>query len=178
MRKLIPASLVTPSMVDELRMRIQADLLAEAARKGFTDMVVTDLLPFTDLNIGAAIGGTTNQDYWHSAALTANTPLVYANHALDENEFVAIYGVAIDDANPATRTLKLQRGAASILAEWNLQEIYCDPMPIGYCEEYVKWLGTDTVYVELLPEVTKAAGDKLVLVGLTAIPRGTKRLTK
>ena len=178
MRKLIPGSLITPTMADELRMRIEADLLAEAAAKGFRDMVVTDLLPFTDLNIGAGSGGIANQDYWHSAALTANTALIYANHALDENEFVAIYGVAIDDANPSTRKVKLQRGAASILADWNLQEIYCDTMPIGYCEEYVKWLGTDVVYVELLPEVTKTAGDKLVLIGLTCIPRGTKRLTK
>lgn len=175
MRKLVPISQLTPDMVDHLRMTVEARLLAEAAKKGFAreDVVIADLLPYTDLGVNG--GG--NFDYWQTAALTANTSSPYVSHALDDNEWVAIYGVAINDANPSTRKVKCSVGSAIVLVDWQLEEIFCDDKPIGVSEEYALWVAGDTVTVDLLPQVTKAAGDHIVLIGLICQPKG-KRITK
>ena len=175
MRKLIPISQLTPDMVDGLRMAVRNRLLAEAAKKGFAaeDMVIADILPYTDLGVNG--GG--NFDYWQTAALTADTESTYVSHKLDDDEFVAIYGVAINDANPSTRKVECAVGTAVILADWQLEEIFCDDKPIGVTEEFALWLAGDTVTVLLLPQVTKAAGDHIVLIGLMCQPKG-KRITK
>ncbi len=176
MRKLIPISQLTPEMVDGLRSVVKSRLLAEAAKKGYAadDLVVADLLPNADLGI-AALGGAF--DYWYTAALTADTSSPYVSHKLDDDEWVAIYGIAINDANPSTRKVKCSVGTAIVLVDWQLEEIMCDMIPIGVSEEYALWLAGDTVTVDLLPQVTKAAGDHIVLVGLICQPKG-KRITK
>lgn len=175
MRKLIPISQLTPAQVDQLRMSVEARLLAEAAKKGYapTDVVVLDILPNADL--GVTGGGAF--DYWQTAALVANTSSPYVSHKLDDDEWVAIYGIAINDANPSTRKVKCSVGTAIVLVDWQLEEIFCDLIPIGMSEEYALWLAGDTVTVDLLPQVTKAAGDHIVLVGLICMPKG-KRITK
>lgn len=175
MRKLVPISQLTPEQVDQLRTAVQVDLLAEAEKKGFAreDMVVADILPYADLGVNG--GG--NYDYWQTAALTADTELDYVSHKLDNDEFVAIYGVAINDSDPSTRKVECLVGTAIILADWQLEEIFCDTIPIGVSEEYPKWLAGDTVTVKLLPQTTKAAGDHIALVGLMCQPKG-KRITK
>jgi len=176
MRKLIPISQLTPAQIDQVRMAAEARLLAEAAKKGFapTDMVVADILPNADLGL-AALGGAF--DYWLTAALVANTSSPYISHKLDDDEWVAIYGIAINDATPSTRKVQCQVGTAITLVDWQLEEVFCDMVPIGISEEYALWLAGDTVTVNLLPQVTKAAGDHIVLVGLICMPKG-KRITK
>ena len=177
MRKLVPISQLTPAQVDQLRMTVAADLLAEAERKGHArdTMVVTDLLPNTDLNVTGATGGA--NDYWNTPACVANTETDIVNHALDDDEFVAIYGIAMDDANPVTKVVKCLVGTAIVLAQWNLQELFCDMIPIGLTEEYPKWIGGDTVHVTMFSNPAKPAGDNLVLIGLICQPKG-KRITK
>lgn len=176
MRKLVPISQLTPEMVDHLRMLVEERLYAEAAKKGYarSDLVIADLLPNADLAL-AALGGAF--DYWVTAALTANTSSAYISHKLDDDEWVAIYGIAINDANPSTRKVKCSVGTAIVLVDWQLEELFCDTVPIGVSEEYALWLAGDTVTVDLLPQVTKAAGDHIVLIGLICFPKG-KRITK
>ena len=177
MRKLIPISQLTPAQVDQLRMTVEADLLNEAERKGHArdTMVVLDLMPYTDLDVTGATGGA--HDYWNTPACVAHTETDIVNHALDDDEFVVIYGIAMDDADPVTKVVKCSVGTAIVLAQWNLQELFCDMVPIGLTEEYPKWLGGDTVHISMFSNPAKAAGDNLVLIGLICQPKG-KRITK
>ena len=175
MRKLIPISQLTPAQVDQVRVAAETRLLAEAARKGYSreDLVVADLLPYTDL----AIAGGGNFDYWQTTALVADTEEDYVSHKLDDDEWVAVYGIAMNDADPSVRKVECLVGSAIIMVDWQLEEIFCDMVPIGVSEEYALWLAGDTVTVKILPQTTKAVGDHLVLIGLMCQPKG-KRITK
>lgn len=178
MRKLIPVSQLSSEQMDGLRERVELDLknLAISERGGsLEDWKVRDLLPWTDLTIvhGAQAGDTT--DFWGLGAIAASTLQVYVNHVLDDDEFVAIYGIALRDTTPACLKVKLQVGvAASTLAVWGLEELLSSDIPIALSPEAVYYRGSKRVYIQVMPDtVGKAVGadgisDHLVLIGVIA----------
>jgi hypothetical protein len=181
MRKLIPIDQVSPEQLDSLRENVEADLIVQAGKsrgdvKGWR---VRDLLSFTDLAITSGGQGAATANYWGCGALTASTLLLYVNHKLDADEFVAIYGIANRDANPAIIEVLMQTGgAASTKARWNLEDIYTCLQPVGVSPEYIYYKGDETVYVQVYPNtVGKAAGadgvaDHIELVGMICKPLG------
>jgi len=182
MRKLIPVSQLSPQFMDSLREGVEEDLKRKAARtKGNNpnDWKVRDLLPWTDLTIVSAGQAGVTTDYWGMTTLVASTMLTYVNHKLDSDEFVAIYGVAIPDVNPAVLKILMQTGgAASTKAQWSLEEIMASDVAIGLSPEWIFYKGDETVFVQVMPDsVGKAVGadaisDHLVLIGLIATPAG------
>jgi len=152
-------------------MRASDELLAQAQRKGFspTDMIVRDLLPYTDLAVTGATTGAV--DIWNTPALTAVTSTVWVNRQILDNQFVAIYGVAIEDPNPSIKTVTLMVGTASTHAIWNLQEILACMTTVGISEEFMIWRAQDVVRVTALPQFTKAGGDFIQLMGIICEPR-------
>lgn len=181
MRSLVPTEQLAPGMADSLREAIEADLIAKASKDKptQTNWVVRELLPWTDLNITSAGQAGSTTDYWGTGALTASTPLVYVNHKLDDDQYVAIYGVNIRDTLPSTINVVFQTGnAASTKAYWNIERLYGTRVPEGITPEYAYYGGSSIVYVQVYPDsVGKAAGsdgvaDHLILLGLIAMPAG------
>ncbi len=183
MRSLKPVGQLTPEMVDALVEDIQRELLAKAkaARPQVraSDWVVRQVLPWTDLGIVSAGQAGALTDYWGCTTLVASTNLIYVNHRLDDNEFVALYGVNIRDVNPCVIKILFQTGAgASTMAAWNVEHLYGQLIPEGVTPEYLYYAGGSTVQVQLTPDsVGKAVGadaiaDHVILLGLIAKPAG------
>lgn len=181
MRKLIPINQVSPEQLDSLRENVEAELMNKAAREKptITKWATRDLLSFIDLGITSAGQGAATANFWGCGALTASTLLVYVNHKLDADEFVAIYGAAIRDTNPAIIEILMQTGAAaSTKARWNVEELYGSLQPIGVTPEWIYYKGDETVYIQLFPDaVGKAVGadgvaDHIELIGLMCKPAG------
>jgi len=180
-RTLIPISTVSPQQLDILREEMERGLIEKArgARGEVKDWVVRQLLPWTDLAIVSAGQAGALTDFWGCGAQVASTAVVYVNHLLDANEFVAIYGIAIRDTNPAVIKVLMQTGAgASTLANWNVEILYGSREPEAICPESIVWGGQETVFIQLIPDaVGKAVGadgvsDHVVLVGLICKPAG------
>lgn len=182
MRKLIPIDQLSPEYMDSLREKVELDLKNLAiAEKGGTlnDWICRDLLPWSDLAIAGAGRINPAWDFWGTIVLAANTLLVYINHKLDADEYVAIYGVALRDAAPCVLKVLLQTGAAaSTLAAWSLEEMLSSRIPIAVTPEAIYYRGDKVVYVQVMPDsVGKAVGadliaDHLVLIGLMCTRAG------
>lgn len=182
MRKLFPEKSLSPAYIDSLRETIEKDLRAMAvniAGGAPGDYIVRDLLPWQDLRIVSAGQAGVNTDYWGVGALVASTLNVYVNRVLNNDQFVAIYGVALRDTNPATLKVLLQSaGAASTFVQWSLEEMLSSDVPIAYSPEPIYYTGQKTVFVQLMPDaVGKAVGadgvsDHLVLIGLMCTRTG------
>jgi hypothetical protein len=183
MRSLKPIKQLTPEMIDSLVEDIQRDLVkkAMAARPQVRpqDWIVRQVLPWTDLGITSAGQAGATTDYWGCTTLVASTLLTYVNHRLDDNEFVALYGVNIRDVNPCVVKMLFQTGAgASTVANWNVEHLYGQEVPEGVTPEYLYYGGGSTCQIQLLPDsVGKAVGadaiaDHVVLLGLIAKPAG------
>lgn len=182
MRKLIPIDQLSPEYCDSLRETVETGLkkLAISEKGGsIEEWVCRDILPWSDLACVSAGQTDADHDYWGTAALVAITPLVYINHHLDADQFVAIYGVALRDTDPCIIKVLLQTGAAaSTLAAWSIEEMLSSRIPIALTPEAVYYRGDKIVYVTVVPDhVGKAVGadavaDHLVLIGLMCTRAG------
>lgn len=180
-RTLIPLSLISPEQLDVLRESIEADLMqaARAARPDVKLWKARQLLPWTDLNITSAGQANALTDFWGCGALVASTALVYVNHILSDNEFVAIFGVSIRDTAPCVIKMLFQTGAgASTKGSLNVESMYGSREPTLVTPEYFYYPGGATVFIQLIPDaVGKAAGadgvsDHVLLEGLMCMPAG------
>ena len=173
LRGLIPASQLTPENIDSMREYAERVAIDEWVRRNglSRDQCISqNLLPFTHLALGTV-------DVWRSGAMVANTVLAYISHILDDDEVVTIYGAAIEDANPSTSTISVQKAGTTIYAVWDMTPIYCDLYPVGYTDKPALWSGREQVVVNLLPRITKAGGEVVVLLGIMVAKLG-KFLTK
>jgi hypothetical protein len=162
--------------MDQMRVKAESALIKEYMNRFHADdYVVRDLLPATDLVITGATAGLV--DIWNTQALAAVTPLVFVNRVLPDNQLVAVYGVAIMDAAPQTRSITLMRGLATTLAIWNLQELLASQTTRAMTDEAIIWHPQDTIRILCLPLAANAAGDYLSLMGLLCEPKG-QTLTK
>jgi len=180
MRKLFPEKSLSPGYIDSMRERVEADLLKMAIQDGGPgDYIVRDLLPWTDLRITSAGQASVLTDFWGTGALVASTLNTYVNRQLSNDQFIAIYGIAIRDTNPCIQKVLMQTGgAASTMAQWSLEEMYTSDVPIAYTPEPIYYPGQKTVFIQLLPDaVGKAVGadgvaDHVVLIGLMCTRAG------
>ena len=196
-RALYPASHLTETQIDAMREVAERQTLIECARRtgksvylrggpgqdtaaagidgklvaspGLAELVCRALLANTDLNIAIVSAN----DIWQTGALVAVTLLTYADHQLEEDEVVSIYGAAMEDANPSAVRVDLQVGTPIVLAMWDLMPLYATSEPVGFTDEAPLWGGRDVVRINVLPRNTKAApGDRLIFHGFIAQPKG------
>ena len=132
-----------------------------------SEVIARQLLPDTDLNAGGVV-----YDQWLTAALVAATEYQYVAQLLTESEVVTIYGVATLDANPGISRVRLVRDAATILAQWDATPVWAAGQPMGISDEYALFKGTETINIFLMPFITKAGGERFILLGFQAEPKG------
>ncbi len=131
------------------------------------EVIARALLPDTDLNAGGVA-----YDQWLTAALVAGTESPFVAQALLESEVVVIYGIATLDANPGISRVRCLRDATTVLALWDSTNIWAAGQPMGISDEFPMWRGSETVNIFLMPFLTKAGGERFVLLGFQAEPKG------
>lgn len=146
----------------------QAGINTQLVRdRALSEIIARQLLPDTDLNAGGVA-----YDQWLTAALVAATEYQYVAQLLTESEAVTLYGVATMDANPGISRIRLVRDAATILAQWDATPIWAAGQPIGITDEFALFKGQETINIFLMPFITKAGGERFILLGFQAEPKG------
>lgn len=175
-RALRPATHLSQAQIDAVVMRAEADVRDELVRRAglrADQVVVRALLPDQDLNAGGV-----TYDQWLTAALVAGTEYQFTAQALPDNRACVIYGVGTLDANPGIGRVRALSGTATVMAAWDTHPLWMAMDTMGIADEFPIWGPTDTVAIWLLPFLTKAGGERFVLLGLLAEPKGVGVLTK
>ena len=123
-------------------------------------------------NADFAVGNATAQN-WVTPALTANTVATYINNALVNNKYAGFYGVC-SIANPACASLRFAVGSTggATRGRYQLQQLYAELQSVGYFPDPIIYAPTETVFVEVVPTATVAAGEALPMLVLIAEPKG------
>jgi hypothetical protein len=138
------------------------------------ELMARALLADTDLNAGAV-----GYDQWQSQALVAGTELNFVvGQQLRSDQVVAIYGVATLSSLPAIGRVRLLTGAAVVMAAWDTTPLWAAQDTVGYADEYALWSIQETINVWLMPYITVAGGERFMLLGVIAEPKGTGPVTK
>ena len=140
---------------------------------GEAELIYRALLPDTDLNAGGV-----GYDQWLTQALVAGTELQFVNAVLRTDQVVAIYGIATMSANPAIGRVRLLNGTAVVLAAWDCHAMWAAQDTVGITDEFALWPVQQNVSVWVLPFLTNAAGERFMLIGGIAEPKGSGPVTK
>ena len=143
-------------------------------RSGEAELVARVLLPDTDLNAGAVA-----YDQWLTAALVAATEYQYVGPALQlrTDQVAAIYGVGTLDAAPHVGRVRLLTGTSVVMAAWDTTPIWAAQDTLGYADEFAMWSVQENINVWLMPYAA-SAGERFILLGVIAEPKGTGPITK
>ena len=200
-RALRPAKHLTEGQIDQLVENAERGILIECARRtGKTiylksgigpdvppevipkvkripeeaEILARALLPDTDLNAGGVA-----YDQWLTQALVAGTELNFVvAQQIRTDQVVAIFGVGTLSASPAISRVRLMTGTSVVLAAWDTTPLWAAEATIGYADEYALWSVQEIINVWLMPFLANAAGERFVLLGLIAEPKGTGPVTK
>lgn len=160
---------VPVSSRDGARMDCQDSVLNRAIDKRIisdrAEAVVRMIRPDDDLNFGSV-----TYEQWLTGALVAGTALNVVNAALTNNKVIGIFGFAIVEPNPAVSEFRFMMGpnGASQLFTVNIQQILANRDIKGYFSKMIGYDPLDTMYINLMPFLTDANGQIVVLRGYTA----------
>lgn len=138
-----------------------------------SEILARALLPDTDLNAGAVA-----YDQWLTAALVAATEYQFINQILRTDQAAVIFGVATLDANPGIGRVRALNGTSVVMAAWDTTPLWAAEDTIGYTDEYPSWDVNQTMNIQLMPFITKAGGERFMVLGYIAEPKGTGPITK
>lgn len=148
-------------------------LITLAASLKDSEIIARALLPDTDLNAGGVA-----YDQWLTAALVAATEYQFVNQQIRVDQVAAIFGVATLDAAPGIGRVRLLNGTSVVMAAWDTTPLWAAEDTIGYTDEYALWDINQTINAQLMPFLTKAGGERFILLGYIAEPKGTGPITK
>jgi len=140
---------------------------------GESELIYRALLPDTDLNAGGVA-----YDQWLTQALVAGNELQFVNQVIRVDQVVVIYGIATLSALPAIGRVRLLNGTAVVLAAWDATPIWSAMDTVGYADEFAMWPSQQTVSVFVLPFLGVAGGERFILIGGIAEPKGSGPVTK
>ena len=149
---------------------ISAQLVAKSSE---SELVARALLPDTDLNAGGVA-----YDQWLTAALVAATEYQFTAQQLRTDQVAAVIGVATLDANPGISRIRCLTGAAVVMSAWDATPLWAAEDTIGYADEFPLWSVQETMNIFLMPYITKAGGERFILIGYIAEPKGTGPITR
>jgi len=198
-RALYPATHLTPAQIQLLAESAERAVLVECSRrtnkKVFlkagpgpdtaqiggqlvgnrleSELVARAGLPDTDYNAGAV-----TYDQWLTAALTASVEYNFISQQLRTDQVAAVYGVATLDANPGISRVRALVGTAIVLAAWDTTPLWAAQDTMGYADEYSLFGVQETMNIWLMPFLTKAAGERFIVLSYIAEPKGTGPITK
>lgn len=138
-----------------------------------SEIIARCLLPDTDLNAGAVA-----YDQWLTAALVAATEYQFVNQQLRTDQAAVIFGVATLDANPGISRVRALNGTSVVMAAWDTVPLWAAEDTIGYTDEFPEWDVNQTMNIQLMPFLGKAAGERFMVLGYIAEPKGTGPVTK
>ena len=138
-----------------------------------SEIIARALLPDTDLNAGAVA-----YDQWLTAALVASTEYQYINQQIRTDQAAAIYGGATLDASPHGGRVRLLNGTSVVFAAWDTTPLWAAEDTIGYSDEFALWPSNQTINVQLMPYAAAGAGERFMVLGVIAEPKGTGPITK
>ena len=129
-------------------------------------LVVRNILPATDLGLPS--------EHWETPALTANDWTNYFTKQLDEQQFVAFYGVTNLSPDPKVTALRFKVGQGAgtkTLDVIQLEELYSNTMKTeGYFKKPILYKQRQYVNVDVY--ATAAGTEPLVLRGFVVEPAG------
>jgi len=166
---LIPASELEVADIQAIRQKV-IDALFSVAMKmtGLSrdQLVVRNTLPSTDL-------GLTNE-VWVTPSLTANSWTNYFTNQLDDQRFVAFYGIANLSSDPIATAVRFKLGSGTgtkTLDVIQFEDLYSDSQRIdGYLKRPIIYKEKQYVNVDVY---AKSSGtEPLVLKSLTVEPAG------
>lgn len=166
---IIPSSELEVDDIMAIRQKIVDALLEIATRMTGLDesqLVVRNTLPMEDLGFSS--------ETWQTPALTANAWTNYFTHKIDEQRFIAFYGVSVLSTDPVTTAVRFKLGSGGgtkTLDVIEIEDLYSDQNRIdGYLKRPLIYKETQYVNVDLF---AKASGsDNLILKSLTVEPAG------
>ena len=155
---------------DTLSVRLVSLLKHDGRILNPEEAVVRDGLPSTDYTIANL------QNTWLSPALTANTAAAHLNAALANTKYAGFWGFGTDDPKMITvgvYLLRLMLGAGgNTLGRYQPERVWLEQEPVAYFSEPIIYNPNQTVYVEITPRTTDAAGVRMQMFSLVAEPRG------
>lgn len=138
-----------------------------------SEIIARALLPDTDLNAGGVA-----YDQWLTAALVAATEYQFVNQQIRTDQAVVIYGVATLSANPGISRVRCLNGTSVVMTAWDTVPLWAAQDTVGVTDEFAEWDVNQTVSIWLMPFITNALGERFILLGYIAEPRGTGPITK
>ena len=127
--------------------------------------LIRDILPKTDLELST--------ESWSFDYSTANSENLVINKQLPQRKFIAFFGVAVRDPEPAAVYIKFATGAggATVKDIIHLEDLYVKREPDAWLEEPIVYEQQDWVKIYVYPSKVKT-GEKLILKGYVAEIKG------
>lgn len=166
---IIPASELEIADVQAIRQKVIDALFDVAMRMTGLEaeqLIVRNALPATDFGLSAEV--------WETPTLTANAWTNYFTNQLEEQRFVAFYGVSNLSPDPIATGLKFKLGQGAgtkVLDVLQIEDMYSDSERIdGFFKKAIIYKEKQYVNVDVY---AKAAGtEPLVLKALVVEPAG------
>lgn len=169
----IPISDLTLAERQNVRAAVDANLLTAALKTAIRDdpsqLIIRDALPNLDLGLAAT-------DDWLIAGVgVAGTELQYISQLIAQTQAIGVYGVSIEQANPAISRIRLSLGPASntTLAQYQIEDTYPRLEPVAYFSEPTVFPKNVTARIMVMPRTAFAANtQRLQLLARTIEPLG------
>lgn len=123
-----------------------------------------------DLGLNAA-----NQEDWRLPLLTLGTVATWINNNLVSGQSLVIYGFGSEEAMPAVAELRFWQGAQTgLVGRYQIESVYTNLQPSGFFSTpiYYNFSERLTVFIEVVPRLTVAAGNRLQLFGQIVESKG------
>ena len=166
---IVPASELEVADIMAIRQKVIDSLFSVAMKMtGLSrdQLVVRNTLPSTDLGL--------SNEVWVTPSLTANSWTNYITNQLDDQRFVAFYGVANLDPDPITTAVRFKLGSGTgtkTLDVVQVEDLYSDSERIdGYLKRPIIY--KEKQYVNIDVYARDSGTDRLVLKSLTVEPAG------
>jgi len=150
--------------VRSLEESIKSIVESEVRKKGYDAVIVRDILPTDDLNVG------TNNAWVFSFAAAGWQTLI--NKTLPEDTAIAFYGVRVLDPNVDLNVVRFKLGAAKVKTEFQIQKALNEEDRTAYFEEVVLYKPTEVMIVE--GQASSNGDKKVILLGFIAEPKGKR----
>jgi len=165
---LIPAGELTIDDVISLRQNVITRLFSVATRlTGLAkdEMVVRSILPKTDLNL--------SNETWEASISTANAWNPWISKQLEDQSFIAIFGLANLSADPITTAIKFTTGSGGtkVIDVIQYEDLYSQRERVdGYFNRFIIYKHKQYMNADLYARATGT--ERLVLKGFTVEPAG------
>jgi len=169
MSYVIPASELEVADIMSIKQQVIDALFGVAMKMtglGKDQLIVRSVLPATDLGL--------SNEYWETPSLTANDWTNYFTHQLEDQAFIAFYGVANLSADPKVTAVRFKLGSGAgtkTLDVVQLEDLYSDNTRVdGYFKRPIIYKHKQYANVDVY---SKAAGtEPLILKSLVVEPAG------